>query len=355
MPTPTGHRDPNDPAARMAQPARGSNAALNTRTTRTTRSTQTVRAEPQALSRRRPPVRWYILVFLAPATLIYTVFAIYPIAESLRLSLFQGEAGEQAFAGFANYARLMGEPYWAEQFWNAFGNNLLLFGLHMLIQNPIALALAAMLSVPTLRGAAAYRTIFFLPTLLSVVVVGFIWQLILSPLWGVTPAFMNFVGAGSFFKPWLGLETSALVTVTLISIWQYVGIPMMLFYAALLNVPEETIEAARIDGLSGWSIFWKIKLPLILPSLGLVGILTYIGNFTASFDLIYSIQGGLAGPDGSTDVMGTFLFRTFFGFQSQLGDVYMGATVASMLFFIILAGVGTYLFAVQRRLQRYTS
>ena len=304
--------------------------------------------------RARAPIRWYILVFLAPATLIYTVFAIYPIAESLRLSLFRPVDGERVFVGLANYARLVGEPYWAEQFGNAFANNVLLFLMHMLIQNPIALALAAMLSVPTLRGAAAYRTIFFLPTLLSVVVVGFIWQLILSPLWGVTPAFMNFVGAGSFFKPWLGLESSALVTVTLISIWQYVGIPMMLFYAALLNIPEETIEAARIDGLSGWAIFWKVKLPLILPTLGLVGILTYIGNFTASFDLIYSIQGGLAGPDGSTDVMGTFLFRTFFGFQSQLGDIYMGATVASMLFFIILVGVGTYLFGVQRRLQRYT-
>ena len=304
---------------------------------------------------RRTPIRWFILVFLVPATLIYTVFAIYPIAESLRLSLYQAGDGDGMFVGIANYARLVSEPYWAEQFWNAFKNNVLLFVMHMLIQNPIALALAAMLSIPNLKGAAAYRTIFFLPTLLSVVVVGFVWQLILSPLWGITPAFMNFLGMGSFFQPWLGLESSALVTVTLISIWQYVGIPMMLFYAALLNVPEETIEAARIDGLGGWWIFWKVKLPLILPTLGLVGILTYIGNFTASFDLIYTLQGGLAGPNYSTDVMGTFLFRTFFGFQSQLGDVYMGATVASALFFIILAGVGCYLFGVQRRLQRYDS
>lgn len=303
----------------------------------------------------RPPLRWYILVFLAPATLIYTVFAIYPIFESLRLSLYQAGDGDGVFVGIANYARLMGEPYWADQFWNAFKNNVLLFVMHMLIQNPIALGLAAILSIPNLKGAATYRTIFFLPTLLSVVVVGFIWQLILSPLWGITPAFMNWLGMGSFFQPWLGLESSALITVTLISIWQYVGIPLMLFYAALLSVPEETIEAARIDGLNGWWIFWKVKLPLILPTVGLVGILTYIGNFTASFDLIYSIQGGLAGPDYSTDVMGTFLFRTFFGFQAQLGDVYMGATVASALFFIILVGVGLYLFGVQRRLQRYDS
>lgn len=308
---------------------------------------------PTTNSYQRAPIRWYIVVFLAPATLLYTVFAIYPIFESLRLSLYQAGDGEGVFVGLANYARLLGESHWSGQFWNAFKNNVLLFALHMLIQNPIALALAALLSIPNLKGAATYRTIFFIPTLLSVVVVGFIWQLILSPLWGITPAFMNWLGVGSFFQPWLGLESSALVTVTLISIWQYVGIPMMLFYAALLNVPEETIEAARIDGLNGWWVFWKVKLPLILPTLGLVGILTYIGNFTASFDLIYSIQGGMAGPNYSTDVMGTFLFRTFFGFQAQLGDVYMGATVASALFFIILVGVGLYLFGVQRRLQRY--
>lgn len=312
--------------------------------------------------RSRPhsqPRRWHILVFILPAFLIYTIFAIYPIIESLRLSLYhsvrsaEGVGTTAEFSGLANYLRLLGEPYWSEQFWNALKNNFLLFAMHMLIQNPIALALAALVSIPSLKGAATYRTIFFLPTLLSVVIVGFIWQLILSPLWGITPDFMKWLGVREWFKPWLGLESSALITVTLISIWQYVGIPLMLFYAGLLNIPEETIEAARIDGLNGWWIFWKVKLPLILPTLGVVAILTYIGNFTASFDIIYTLQGGLAGPDYSTDVMGTFLFRTFFGFQSQLGDTYMGATVASVLFFIILVGVAIYLFGVQRRLQRY--
>lgn len=269
------------------------------------------------------------------------------------MSLFVANESGREFVGLGNYERLFGEPFWSKQFWNAFKNNLLLFAMHMAIQNPIALALAALLSIPRLKGAATYRTIFFLPTLLSVVVVGFIWQLILSPLWGITPSFMTWLGIGDWFQPWLGLESSALVTVTLISIWQYVGIPLMLFYAALLNIPEETIEAARLDGLSGWWIFWKVTLPLILPTLGLVGILTYIGNFTASFDLIYSIQSGLAGPNFSTDVMGTFLFRSFFGFQTQPGDKFMGATVASALFFIILIGVSIYLFFVQRKLTRY--
>ena len=308
-------------------------------------------AEPAAEPRRR---RVHIIVFLAPALLIYTVFSIYPLIESLRLSLFAGNPdGSADFIGLGNYIRLLGDPNWAGQFWNALWNNLVFFAIHMLVQNPIGLMLAALLSLPALRLSSVYRTLIFVPALLSVVIIGFVWQLILSPLWGLAETLMGAVGLAHLYQPWLGLESTALVTISLISVWQYVGIPMMLIYAALLAVPDELIDAARIDGLSGWAIFWKVKLPLILPTLGVVAILTYIGNFTASFDLIYSVQGALGAPNFSTDVMGTLLFRTFFGQQLQLGDPYMGATVASMLFFIILVGVSVYLFLVQRRLHRY--
>ena len=303
--------------------------------------------------RTRPKVRWHILVFLAPAFLIYSVFSIWPLVESLRLSLWDGQPdGSAVWAGLDNYRRLLFSETWAVQFWRALGNNLILFAVHMLVQNPVGLLLAALLSLAP-RFGGTYRTLIFVPTLLSVVIVGFIWELILSPLWGVAPTMLGAVGAGGLYRPWLGLESSALVTVSLISVWQYVGIPMMLIYAALLSIPDELIDAARVDGLSGWWIFWKVKLPLILPTLGIVAILTYIGNFTASFDLIYSIQGALGAPNYSTDVMGTLLFRTFFGQQTQIGDAYMGATVASMMFFIILVGVTIYLVGVQRRLTRY--
>lgn len=311
-------------------------------------------ARPAAGRGRRHRRRFHIVVFLAPAVTIYTVFAIYPLIESLRLSLFAGlPDGGSVFVGLGNYGRLLFDPNWSERFFNAFWNNLVLFAVHMVVQNPIGLLLAALLSLPRVRLAATYRTLIFVPTLLSVVIVGFIWQLILSPLWGVAETLMSLVGLEDFYQPWLGLESSALVTISLISVWQYVGIPMMLIYAALLSIPDELIDAGRVDGLNGWWIFWKVKLPLILPTLGVVAILTYIGNFTASFDLIYSVQGALGGPDFATDVMGTLLFRTFFGFQLQLGDPHMGATVASMLFFIILTGVMIYLVAVQMRLQRY--
>ena len=101
-----------------------------------------------------------------------------------------------------------------------------------------------------------------------------------------------------------------------------------------------------MDGITGWSQFWKIKLPLILPSIGIISILTFVGNFNA-FDLIYVSQGALAGPNFATDILGTFLYRTFFGFQLQLGDPHMGAAIATAMFFIILVGVSIYLFGIQ--------
>lgn len=320
----------------------------------TTEPVKTVRrAKPAGRRRRRIGGGWHVFVFLAPAVLVYTIFSIYPLAESLRLSLFDGlEDGSAVWAGLGNYARLLFDPNWATQFWNALWNNMILFFIHMLVQNPIGLLLAALLSLAP-RFGSAYRTLIFVPTLLSVVIVGFIWELILSPLWGVSETLLGVIGLAWLYQPWLGLESSALTTVSLISVWQYVGIPMMLIYAALLSIPDELIDAARVDGLNGWWIFWKVKLPLILPTLGIVAILTYIGNFTASFDLIYSIQGALGAPNYSTDIMGTLLFRTFFGQQLQIGDIYMGATIASMMFFIILIGVTIYLVLVQRRLQRY--
>jgi len=307
---------------------------------------------PAADAVARRPVRWHIAVFLAPAVLIYTAVMILPLIETLRLSLFNVVDNQPVFVGLANFKVLFGDSRWADSFWNALRNNLVFFLIHMLVQNPIGIALAALLSLPVLRLRGFYRTAIFLPTILSFVIVGFIWKLILSPIWGVAPFLMDLVWMKSFFGPWLGKPGSALITVSLVSVWQNIGIPMMLIYAALLSIPDEVIEAAECDGVTGWSQFFKIKLPLILPTIGIVSILTFVGNFNA-FDLVYTMQGALAGPDGSTDILGTFLYRTFFGFQLQVGDRSMGATIATVMFLIILAGVSLYLFVIQRRIRRY--
>jgi len=303
--------------------------------------------------RQRKPFPFHIIVFLAPATIIYTIFMVFPLLDSLRLSLFAPDPqGQAMFVGLGNYTKLMTDELWSVRFWGALVNNFIFFFIHMFVQNPIGLLLAATLSVRRLRWRATYRTTLFLPTMLSVVIIGFIWQLILSPLWGIAEGIMGLVGLEEYFKPWLGLESSALITLSLMSVWQFIGIPMMLFYAAMLGIPDDLIEAAYVDGATNWTVFWRIKFPLILPTVGIVTILTYVGNFNA-FDLIYTTKGALAGPNFAADILGTFFYRTFFGFQLQLGNPTMGATVAGMMFFIILLGVLLYLFGWQQRIATY--
>ncbi|HEX2980370.1 MAG TPA: sugar ABC transporter permease [Anaerolineaceae bacterium] len=300
----------------------------------------------------RKPFPTHIFVFLAPAVVIYTIFMIYPLINSLRLSFFTiGEQNREVFNGLNNYVTLFTNSNYAPRFWGALLNNLVFFAVHMLVQNPIALLLAALLAAGG-RGRNFYRTVLFMPTVLSVVIIGFIWQLILNPLWGVSKTILGVVGLEALFAPWLGRPETALVTVALISVWQFVGIPMILFYAALIGIPEELTEAARVDGATGWSTFWHIKFPLILPTVGIVAVLTFVGNFNA-FDLIYTMKGALAGPEFSTDIMGTLFYRTFFGQQLQLGNQPMGATVAAMMFLIILVGVLLYMFFFQRRIKTY--
>ncbi|WP_170366027.1 carbohydrate ABC transporter permease [Ruegeria arenilitoris] len=297
-------------------------------------------------------IKWHIVVFLAPAVLVYSAVMVFPLFNTLRLALYTEVDQARVFVGLDNFHTLFGDPIWSDAFWNALGNNFWFFFIHMLVQNPIGIALAAILSHPRLRFAAFYRSAIFIPTILSFVIVGFAWKLILSPIWGIAPDMLAAVGLKSLFAPWLGKEEYALTTLALISVWQFVGIPMMLIYAALLSIPEEILEAAEVEGITGMSAFWKIKLPLILPSIGIISILTFVGNFNA-FDLIYASQGALAGPDFSTDILGTFMYRTFFGFQLQLGDPHMGSAIATGMFAIILTGVCIYLFLIQSRIRRY--
>ena len=301
------------------------------------------RQVPRSGSAGRRWRRWGpVLVFLAPGTIVYSVFMVYPLLDSLRRSFFDDDGN---FAGLDNYDILFTNPAFSDRFWDALGHNFQFFAFHMLLQNPVGLLLAVLLTVQGVRGLNIYRTLVFLPTTLSVVIVGFIWRLILSPIWGVTAA----VGVDT---PLLGESRTVLPTLSLISVWQWVGIPMIFFYAVLIAIPKDLIEASRVDGAGSWQVFRDITFPLILPMLGIVSILTYIGNFNA-FDLIYAVKGVVAGPDFASDIMGTFFYRTFFGASGTTGSAALGATVASVMFLIILVGVLLYMFGWQRRITTY--
>jgi raffinose/stachyose/melibiose transport system permease protein len=150
--------------------------------------------------------QWKLLgFFLGPAIVIYMVFSVYPLIATIINSLYlRQKDGTFLFNGFANFITLLVDPTWSQPFWNAFINNCLFFLIHMCVQNPIGLLIAALLSLPQLRLRATYRTLIFMPTMLSVVIIGFIWQLMLSPLWGIAKSFLNVFGLGFLFRPWLG-------------------------------------------------------------------------------------------------------------------------------------------------------
>ena len=125
-------------------------------------------------------------LFLGPAVLVYTALSIYPLLATMGLSAYTtDQTGAYHFAGLDNFTALFTDTTWSKPFWNALRNNVVFFLVHMAVQNPIGIALAGLLSLPGLKLKGLYRTIIFLPTMLSVVIVGFAWGLILSPLWGV--------------------------------------------------------------------------------------------------------------------------------------------------------------------------
>ncbi|MDO7881205.1 carbohydrate ABC transporter permease [Salinibacterium soli] len=283
-----------------------------------------------------------LILFVLPALAIYVAFSVYPLISSVVLSFFDsdGPVGS-VFVGFENYVFLFTNEATSERFWNALGNNVVFFLIHLVVEVPVGLLMAALLTSGVLRrSTGVYRTLLFIPATLSVVIVGFIWRLIISPLWGIV----------SF--PLLGNEVTALPTISLMSVWQYVGIPMIFLYTALLAIPGDILEAARIDGSTGWSTFWRIKFPLIAPQFGLIAILTYIWTFNG-FDIVYALNGSAPGPNYSTDILGTLFYRTFFGSSGQVANLDLGATVASVIFFIILVTTAAYFWVLQRRLKTY--
>jgi len=281
----------------------------------------------------------YLMLFTLPALIFYVVFAVYPLFATFVISLFQTTNGDGSFIGLDNYVYLFTDPTQSGHFWHALLNNLEFFAIHLIVQLPIGLLLAALITSDAVRRLTGfYRTILFIPATLSVVIVGFIWRMIISPLWGI-------IGF-----PLLGTEATALPTLSLMSIWQWIGIPMIFLYTALIAIPKDILEAARVDGASGMRTFWAIKFPLITPQFGLITILTFIWTMNG-FDLIYSLMGGAPGPNYSTDILGTFFFRTFFGFNNVVGDTDYGAAVATVIFLFILISTAGYFFVLQRRLK----
>jgi len=219
----------------------------------------------------------------------------------------------------------------------------------MTVQNTLGLLFAALL-VSNFKGRDTFRTIIFAPATFSVLVVGFLWTLILNPSWGAINIILTKVGLSSLALPWLGDEKLALPVISLTSAWQWVGMPTVMFLAGLVGIPEELIEAARVDGASEWTAFWKIKFPLLMPVVGIVAVITFVDNFNA-FDVIFAMAGARGTPNYSTDLLATLFYRTGIAGEqpSGLPNMGIGASIATMIFLILMIGVSLWLFLLRRQ------
>ena len=285
------------------------------------------------------------ILFLLPALLIYLIFMAAPLLDSMRLSFYTGRGYTPTeFVGFKNYIDLYTNPLWGERFVGALKNTFIFFSIHMIVQNSLGLFFANLLSA-NFKGRNFFRTIIFAPATLSVLVTGFLWTLILNPYWGAINQTLTAIGLESWAKPWLGDEKLALTTISLTSVWQWVGMPTVLFLAGLLGISEELLEAARVDGASNWHIFWRIKFPLLKPVIGVVAILTFVDNFNA-FDIIFAMAGAKGEPGYSTDLLATFFYRTGIAGEHPAGipNMGMGAAIATIIFLILMVGVLTWLY-----------
>lgn len=280
----------------------------------------------------------YWILYILPAMLVYVVFMAYPMIDSIRLSFYSGTTGTRDFVGFANYVRLFTDPVVSTRFWNAFGNNWIFFAYHMILQNSLGILFAAILTSRTMRGRQLYQTLIFIPCTIAVLVTGYLFKLILNPIWAGTT--LKKAGLGFLVRSWLGDPKTALSCVSLVSVWQWVGIPTMMFVAAFQGISDDLIEAASIEGASPWQQFIKIKIPLIVPVIGMIAIMTFVSNFNA-FDVVFSMETPDGAPNYATDIIGTLFYRYGVAGQHPVGipKPGVGAAISTTVFLILLCGV----------------
>lgn len=274
--------------------------------------------------------RWIVLG-LAPALLVYLLFAVFPILQSVYLSFMDWDGlTAMRFIGLGNYIEALQNP----TFWNSFKNNLYVVAASVFGQVPIALALALLLN-RRIKGAKFFRTAGFLPVVISTVIVSLTWSMVYNTEYGLLNRFLKAVGLGSLAQNWLGDPKWAMLSVCITIIWQFIGLYFIIFLAALQNVPQELYEAAELDGASEWVKTWKITIPMIKETL-LVSVILCISGSLRTFDLIYVMTNG--GPARATEVMAIYMFNeTFSSTRYGYGSAVSVLILAFSLMLIYVA------------------
>lgn len=266
-----------------------------------------------------------IFLFMFPASLLFFTIIIIPIVMSGYYSLLEWDGiTKGVFVGFQNYIELFTSP--SAGFLKTLGNAILLAVFSVIIQLPISLGFALVLA-KGIKGERFFVSAFFVPVLISTVVIGQLWTKIYNPEYGIVNVFLRSIGLDALCKTWLGDQGTALIAVFIPILWQYVGYHMLLLYAGIKSVGPELREAAQIDGATEWQTNWYILIPMIKPVIRICVIFAVVGSLKA-FDLIYVLTNG--GPAHASEVPSTLMVNMIFD-RSRYG---FGSSIAIIIIFL---------------------
>jgi len=299
---------------------------------------------PSAARRRRTTGSWRsrleIAVLTGPALAVFLLFVIFPVVAAAYYGFFRwaGYGVPTQFVGLQNYVTILQDP----TFLAALGHNGVIVVLSLVLQGPIAILLALLLN-RKMRGQTLIRVLIFIPYVISEVVVGTGWSLILQTTGALNSA-LQAVGLGALKVDWLANPDVAIWTLMGIITWKYVGFAVILFLAGLQGIPEELTEAASIDGASFWQIQRRITLPLLGPTIRIWAFLSVIGALQL-FDLVYIIWGQYVASTAGTSTMATYMVVN----GRNAGSYGYGNAVAVVLFLVSLIVALLYQRVVLRR------
>ena len=307
-------------------------------------------AKPGSARRRKGLRRGSFGWMLVPAVAVYLVFIAYPFVTGIRYSFFnwQGVGPLTDFIGLANYRFIFS----ASGFWpfvsRVIVHSMYFFVLSFILSVIFGLLLAFMLYNINARLSKFLQVLYFVPYVIPPIVVAYIWSMYLEPNFGLLSTLFNNMGLPFLNIPFLGEPGLALPTIVAIGTWAGLGFPVLIFLAALMNVPGDILDAARVDGCGPWTTLVRIIFPLLQPTFMTVVTLTWIGSFSV-FDIVYILEGTQAGPNYATDVMGTLFYRTAFGGFGATAQSMSLATAVAVIGFIFVMGISAGFVWLQRR------
>lgn len=303
------------------------------------RATRSIdRAKSRGIAARRE--QRHALGFLTPALIGLGVFTILPVVLSVIMSLFDWPIfGERTFSGGENYVQLLTRD---PDFWAALRNSAVFTLLYVPINIAIALTLALGLG-PRIRGRGFFRVLFFIPVVTPIVANVLIWKMLLQPKGLLNGLAVSWFGVE--LPSFLADANWAMISVVVMSVWAGMGYNMLILSAALEQLPQSVVEAARIDGASGWRMLTSVTIPLISPSLFFAAIMTVISSLQV-FAQPQLLTGG--GPGNATMPLVMYIYNTAFKFQ----DLGLAAAGAWILFALIIV-VTAFQFTAQKKWVHY--